>query len=178
MVDNFVFVIRYLVIQRSFATKDFGCIKRMFPRFFGQALNNTSSLRSEWQEVLVCVFEILRDGQDDSLIGKILFDTLSYWEYCSPLPFGEIWIGLYHQVKERREIKKLPQPVVFRLREQKYSELWCVLNSWSDSETISETSETFFNFFWNSLQVSRAFSWEKGIKKVDALIHPLSCLYI
>ena len=34
MVDNFVFVIRYLVIQRSFATKDLGSIKCVYSRLF------------------------------------------------------------------------------------------------------------------------------------------------
>ena len=37
--------------------------------------------------------------------------------FVFPLRKGDL--GLYQQVKERWEIKKLPQPVVFRLREQK-----------------------------------------------------------
>ena len=53
----------------------------------------------------VGVTEILRYAQDDKMIGNFYYDTPS--------------LGLYQQVKERREIKKLPQQVVFRIREQK-----------------------------------------------------------
>ena len=33
MVNSFVIIV-CIVIQRSFATKDLGCIKRVFPRLF------------------------------------------------------------------------------------------------------------------------------------------------
>ena len=36
MVNNFVYFIRYLVIQRSFATKDLGSIKRVFTWMFSR----------------------------------------------------------------------------------------------------------------------------------------------